>query len=207
MIADSPPRLDIPRLLRPDWDIYTDAASKPPMICALLSEWRRSSPQLRLLCSARVAVTWSYLLRWTSLIFGLGVLDLVLFSEDWPPFLRGSSCWIYLDNNNCLSSLVRWDSNTDVITVLVTRFWKLARRHDICASFPSVRSEINPSGLPTRHRPPTFIANRPVSDTPPICRIDVDRSWPSYPPKSRRSMGIVKWAALVCSSRTSHSIR
>ena len=122
-IADFTPRLATPRPRRPGWLIYTDAATDPPSLCALLFEGRRPTPRQRTLCaSTRVPVTWPNLFRLTSLIYGLGLLSIVLFVEDWAPILQGSSCWIYLDNNNCLSALVRGDSDTDAIAALVARF-------------------------------------------------------------------------------------
>ena len=68
----------------------------PHVICALLFDGRRSARRLNLLCSARVAVTRPHLFRWTSLVFGLGHLSLVLLMEDVAPSLRGSSCWATL---------------------------------------------------------------------------------------------------------------
>ena len=141
-IADFTPRLAIPRPSRPDWLIYTDAATDPPSLFALLFEGRRASPRLRDLCaSTRAPVTWPYLSRRTSLIYGLELLPLVLFMEAWAPFLQGISCWIYLDNNNCLSALVRVDSDTDVIAVLVARLWHLAQIRNICVWFSRARSK------------------------------------------------------------------
>ena len=152
-ISDFTPRLDIPRPRHPDWLIYTDAATDPPPLCALLFEGRRPTPRLRALCaSTRVPATWQYLFRLTSLIYGLELLAIVLFMEDWVPFLQGRSCWIYLDNNNCLAVLVRGDSDTDAIAALVARFWHLAQLRNICVWFSRARSNINPADLPTRGR-------------------------------------------------------
>ena len=148
-ISDFAPRLAIPRTRRPDWLIYTDAATDPTAMCALLFECRRSSPRLRLLCaSTRVPGTWPRLFRWNSLIFGLELLALALFMEDCAPFLRGCSCWIYLDNN-CPAALARGDSTTDVIAGLAARFWHIAQPRNVCARFSRVRSKINPADLPT----------------------------------------------------------
>ena len=56
--------------------------------------------------------------------------------EDWAPCLRGSAFWIYLGRNNSLASLLRGDSNTEIIAVLVARFWQMAQSYDICPMFP-----------------------------------------------------------------------
>ena len=154
VIADFTPRLAVPRPIRPHWIIYTDSATTPPRLCDLLFDGATSSPSLHLLCSSRATVTWTYLFRWTRLIFGLELLAIVLFFEDHAPFLRGKCCWVYLDSNNSLAALVSGDSNTDVIAVLVARFWQLVQARDICVWFSRVRSKINPSDLPTRNEIP-----------------------------------------------------
>lgn len=120
MIADCAPRVARPRPSRSDWLVYTDAAAAPPSLCAIL--FRGDSPP----CFARTLIILSrcgmaLFFRRTNLIFGLELRTLVLFSEGCAPFLRGSRCWIYLDNN-CLSSLARGDSDAGVISVLVARF-------------------------------------------------------------------------------------
>ena len=45
---------------------------------------------------------------------------------------------------------MRGGSNTDIIAVLVSRFWKLARRYNICVWFSRVKSNLDPAELPTR---------------------------------------------------------
>ena len=85
------------------------------------------------------------------------------FSEDYAPLLRGCSCWCYLGNNNFLAALVRGDSNTEVIAVLVDRFWKLVQRYDIRVWFSRVRSKLNPAYLPTRKKNLPFSAKRRTS--------------------------------------------
>ena len=86
VIADFAPRPAIPRPRRPDWLIYTDDATDPPALRALLFEGRCSSPQLRILrASDRAPVTWPQLFRSTALIFGLELSALVLVMEYWAP--------------------------------------------------------------------------------------------------------------------------
>ena len=150
VLADFSPRLATPRPKRPHWLIYTDAATNPPRLCALIFPGSKSTPDLQFLFSSSAAVSWTYLFRWTNLIFGLELLALVLLFEDHAPFLAGQCCWIYLDSNNSLAALVRGDSNTDIIAVLVARFWQLVQSRNICVWFSRVRSKINPADLPTR---------------------------------------------------------
>ena len=150
VIEECAPRISIPRPRRPRWIIYTDAAATPPMLCALLFRGGRSSPVLHTACEARAPTIWSYFFRFAALIYGLELLALVLFFEDHAAFLKGSCCWVYMGNNNCLASLVRGDSNTGIIAILVARFWQLVQRFDICVWFPRVHSDLNPADLPTR---------------------------------------------------------
>ena len=152
VIADFTPRLARVRPTRADWLIYTDAATDPPRLCALLFRGDCSFPLLDTLASASVDLPWLYLFRHTALIFGLELLALVAFFELKSPFLRGTCCWIYLDNNNCLAALTRGDSNTEVIAILAALFWQIAQRYDICVWFSRVRSALNPADLPTRGR-------------------------------------------------------
>ena len=150
VIEDCTPRVATPRPRRPHWIVYTDAATTPPMLCALLFHGGRSTPVLHTACSARAPAIWPYFSRPTALIYGLEMLALVLFFEDYAAFLRDSCCWVYLGNNNCLAALVRGDSNAGIIAVLVARFWLLIQRFNICVWLPRVHSDLNPADLPTR---------------------------------------------------------
>ena len=108
VIADFTPRIAVPRPIHPHWIIYTDAASTPAQLCALLFKGGTSEIRLVKQCSAPASAVWHYLFRYTNLIYGIELFSLVLFFEDWAPLLKGSCCWVYLDNNNnCLSALVR----------------------------------------------------------------------------------------------------
>ena len=141
IIADFAPRIAVSLSPIADWVIYTDAASEPPAICARLFGAKSKRPKMKKECAAGVPVTWPYLFRKTTLIYGLELLSILAFFDDHAPSLRWSRCWVYMgNNNNCLSAIVRGDSNTDIIAVLVARFWQLAQRYDICVWFPRVKS-------------------------------------------------------------------
>ena len=107
--------------------------------------------------------------------------------EDWAPFLRGSYCWIYLDSNNSLSALARGDSNTEVIAILVARFWQMVQTYDICPWFPRVRPKLNPADLPTRSKRLPYTPRRSVSFKNSTRLFTLCRSQPaSIPPKVRK---------------------
>ena len=158
---------------RPHWIVYTDAATNRPILCALLFHGARSFPDLHTACAARAPTIWSYFCRYTALIYGLEFLVLVLFFEDHAAFLKGSCCWVYLDNSNCLAALVRGDSNTGIIAILAARLWQLVQRFNICVWFSRVHSDLNPADLPTRGK------------TLP-CRPRFRRGFSSYRPLSAR---------------------
>ena len=90
IIAEFARRLSVPRPSRADWLIYTDAATEPATLRALLFRGDSDTPSLDACCSQRTAVTWDYLFRTTSLIYGLELLALVAFCEDHAPRLRAA---------------------------------------------------------------------------------------------------------------------
>ena len=92
---------------------------------------------------------WAFLFKDACLIFGLGLLALVAFFEDFSPRLAGRSIWIYMDNN-CLSAVTRGDSDTDAIAILVGRLWATLQRNRFCAWLPRVPSKRNPADFSTR---------------------------------------------------------
>ena len=132
--GDFSPRLAVPRPPRPRWILYTDASTNRLKLRALLVHGDKRRPALRTFCADSASAPRSYLFLQAALIFGLELLAIEAFFGDRAPFIRGSCVWIYLDNINCLAALVRGDSNTAVVAVLVSRFWELAQRHNVCVS-------------------------------------------------------------------------
>ena len=163
IIEEFRPRIAIPRPPRPHWILYTDAATSTRLLCAILLHGDSSSPRIKDCCTTAAPLPWEYLFRHTALIYGLELLALVAFFEDWAPILSGSCIWVYLDSNNCLSALVRGDSNTAAIAVLVARFWKVAQRRNICVWFSRVSSKVNPDYRPTRNKIPPYKIGRETS--------------------------------------------
>ena len=148
VVSEFTPRIAAPRARRPRWIIYTGAATNHPMLCALLFRGGRSSPDLHTACAARAPAIWPYFFRHAALIYGLELLDPVLSIDDHAAFLNGSCCWVYLCNNNFLETLIRGDSNTGIIAILVSRFWQLVQRFDICVWFSRVHLDLNPADPP-----------------------------------------------------------
>ena len=140
------------RPVRTLWIIYTDAATRPPILCDLLFRGNRSSPVHHTSCSARPPDVWPYFHSKNARIYGMELLATVLLVDDRASPHRGTCFWIYLDDNNCMAALVGGNSNTGVISVLVSRYWKMGQRFDICAWFLRVHAGLNPADLPTRGR-------------------------------------------------------
>ena len=132
------------------WLVYTDAATHPPKLCALLFNATARETDLVGEWTADVFEQRCFLFRHTALIFGLELLAVVAFFEQLAPKLAGQCVWVYVDNNNVLAAITRGDSNTDVAAVLVAKLWNTLQRFSICAWFSRVGSKINPADLPTR---------------------------------------------------------
>ena len=156
IIADSTPRIDASISPIVDWASYAVAATNPPAICALMFSGKSRTPHLLQECVTHVPATWPYLIRETALIYGLELLALVAFFEDPDPALRGSICWCFLDNNNCLAAAGRGGSGAEIIAVLVARFRQLVHRFGIHVWCSRVKSRLNPSYLPTRGKSSHF---------------------------------------------------
>ena len=152
VIEEFTPRVAVPRPIRPHWILYTDAATSARLLCAVLFVGDCSRPQIKACCTSAASIPWVHLFRHTALIYGLELLALVAFFEDWGPRLAGCCIWVYLDSNNCLTALVRGDSATAVIAILVARFWKIVQRHNICVWFSRVNTKLNPADRPTRNQ-------------------------------------------------------
>ena len=84
-IGNFSPRLAVPRPPRPRWILYTDAATNRLELRALLFRGDKRHPALRTFWSDSASVPRLYLSRRATLIFGLELLSLVAFCEDWGP--------------------------------------------------------------------------------------------------------------------------
>ena len=140
--------------------------------------------------SAAAPATWPYFLRRANYIFGLEILALVAFFEGHAPFFfQGASCWIYLRSNNCLAAIVRGDSITELVAILVARFWLLVQGFNISVWFPHARPKLNPAELPTRGEslPPRAnvrTALKSLKNLYSLCRTQLQLGAASTPPPS-----------------------
>ena len=90
-ISSLTPRWVANRPMRVPWLVYTDAATHPPKICALLFAGTADQTSLRGQWTDDVSSEWSFLFRRTALIFGLELLALVAFVDSAAPQLGGSA--------------------------------------------------------------------------------------------------------------------
>ena len=151
MLSDFAPTICRPLSKRFGWLVYTDAATNPPCLCALLFDMKKRPSELDTVLTA-FARPWNLLFKRTCLIFGLELLALAAFLEEKVPFLAGKTIWIYMGNNNCLAAVARGYSDAEAIAVLVCRIWRTLQRYQICAWFSRVPSKQYPADLPTRAR-------------------------------------------------------
>ena len=84
-ISEFTPLLAPPRPARADWLIYTDAATDPPEISALIFNGKSAAAELDTCYDQGLSVVWNYLFRHTALIYGLELLALVAFFETHVP--------------------------------------------------------------------------------------------------------------------------
>ena len=142
--------------------------TRPPApLCSALCCFTGIGPPPHVLhtaCSARGPAVWPYIFRMTALIYGMELLAMAPLFYDRAASPRGACFWIYLVRNNCMAALVRGDSNTGVIAVLVARLWPMVQIFGICARFSRLHSDLNPADLPTRGRklPPSFPGHRRI---------------------------------------------
>ena len=156
LLAVMAPRSLAPRPKLVPWIAYTDAATSSSMLCALLFDTSAPVPTIHRSWTARPNTTWDYLFRNTARILGLELLAILAFIEDFAPKHPNSCVWIYVDNNNALAAIVRGDSPTDIVAIMVARLWETLTKHNVHAWFSRVRSKLNPADLPTRGKNPPF---------------------------------------------------
>lgn len=148
-VSSFSPRVCAARSGRFDWFVYTEAASNPPRICALLFDSKKHGIHLDTQAVA-FPRAWGRLFKETSAICGLELLALVAFFGEYGPSLPDSSIWDYVDNDNCRSAVTRGDSNAEVIAVLSGRQWASLQRYNICIGFPRVPAKLSPAEWPAR---------------------------------------------------------
>ena len=98
-----------------------------------------------------------YLFRNTARILGLEKLAIIAFREEFAPKQPNICLWLYLDNNNnAIAAIVRGDSPTDIIAIMVARIWEILQSYNIRDWFSRVRSKLNQTDLPNRHKIPPY---------------------------------------------------
>ena len=161
---------------------YADAATSSSAIFALLFDSSAAAPTIHQSWTARSHTTWGYLFRNTARIIGLELLATLAFIEEFAPRRPKSPLWLYVDNNNALAAIVRGDSPTDIVAIMVARIWGTLTKYNIHAWFTRVRSKLNPPDLPTRGEIPlTRQGNNPPSRTSVPCLSPAGGPFASYP--------------------------
>ena len=148
-----------PRIARglgrcPDFILFTDAATRTPLIAGVL--FRPSSRRVLQLTKGRVPSSWLRRFHRRNKIFGAEFLAPLAFLWTHGRLLRNSACTIYLDSNNAIASLLRGDSCDSFIAAMVAVFWKLIQKLGMVVLIGRVTSKLNVADLPTRYLPTPF---------------------------------------------------
>ena len=96
----------------------------------------------------------------TTYIYGLAMLAILatLFID--AEYLRGGNVTFYIDNSNCVDSLVRGYTKTAAINRMVKLFWPQVQKLGISVWFRNIPSVFNPADAPTREAALPFPARR-----------------------------------------------
>ena len=136
---------------KPDFVLYTDAASSTNRIAALLFKGNSSPPTVLELTMSIVPSFWLKQFNPKNVIFGLEMLAALAFIWQFRFKLKGKALNLYIDNNNVLTTLVRGDSGTNFLAAMIACFWRISEAFSIDIWLGRVHSKLNPADLPTRH--------------------------------------------------------
>ena len=137
-----------PRRIR--WVANTDSTSSASILRALLSDTSAETTAAHTCWASRSPSNWDYLFRRTARILGPELLATIASIEDFDR-QRPSICLrLYVDNSNAVSSIARGGSTADIVAIMAARIWETLQRYNIHDWFSMVRSNLNPSDVPTR---------------------------------------------------------
>ena len=146
------PRKVRPQRDRPDWVVFTDAATATSMIAAVTI--RRddfmTNEQIQQILATTTGEYWIKLFDAANIIYGLEMISLMetLYAPNCP--LSNSNVTFHIDNRNAFGALVRNNSNSTVIISMAQLIWCKIRDIGITAWFEWVPGNRNIADLPTR---------------------------------------------------------
>ena len=150
-----------PQKDRPDWIVFTDAATSTSIIAAVLI--KRSdfiiNENIDLIYASLTGEYWVKLFELTNLIYGLEMLALLatLYIPNTP--LKNQNVTFHIDNRNAFEAVVKNNSNVTVISAMTQLIWHKISELGITAWFEWVPGNRNIADLPTRKADITFKHN------------------------------------------------
>ena len=152
MLRQMKPRKITPKPDKPEYVVFTDAATKTGIMAAIVIEratFGRTN-NLSMVWEASPGPHWNTLFDKTSLIYGLEMLAFLalLWTPD-PPF-RGKTVTFHLDNENAVKALIKNNAKPDIITAMTHLAWFRLYQLDVTPWFEWVPSNRNIADLPTR---------------------------------------------------------
>ena len=141
-----------------------------------------SSPPLVLkLAVSRVPKFWASRFNAKNEIFGMELLAPLAFLWFNRKQLANRAIYLYIDNNNVATSLVRGDSGTDSIAAMIAMFWRIAEAYSIDVWIGRVSSKRNPADLPTREVQLPFKVLRRMEFNELFKLLQLTRKWDMTP--------------------------
>ena len=141
-----------PRNDKPDWVVFTDAATSTSIIAAVLVNRGQfmENETIRHVFATKTGDYWAKLFEVANLIYGLETLALLatLYIPNTP--LRNKNATFRIDNKNAFEAVVKNNSKSTIITAMTQLIWRKIRELGITAWFEWIPGNRNIADLPTR---------------------------------------------------------
>ena len=151
-IANLASRAVRPQRDKPDWVVFTDAATSASIIAAVAinRDEFANNERIRQVYATKTGEYWVRLFETTNLIYGLEMLALLatLYIPNTP--LRNQNATFHIDNKNAFGAVVKNNSKSTIITAMAQLIWHKIRELGITAWFEWIPGNRNIADLPTR---------------------------------------------------------
>ena len=138
---------------RPDWVIFTDAATSAEIIAAI--SFKRADFEIGESASEVISAVagpyWDHLFDKTNKIYGLEMLALLekLYRPNWD--IRNQNATFHIDNRNAFEAVIKNNATPTVIGAMAHLIWHRIRALQITAWFEWAPGTRNIADLPTRN--------------------------------------------------------
>ena len=146
------PRVVYLKSARPEYVIYTDAATSTAMLAAVIVDVASfgGDPIFESVIAEEADKVWFGIFSETNLIYGLEMLAVIATMFVLRKFHSGRNVVFYVDNLNTKDSLVRGYSDSPAIDRLIKIFRAFVQSSGACVWIEHVPGTRNVAGLPTR---------------------------------------------------------